>query len=184
MTWTEFLALVASAGLLSAAFSAGISATGALIKQRRHARYLALRIAIQMDSYFQACLDRISEIDDYKASGGHAGAQHFAVPVPSEPPADDVGWVNLNPKISDRALSFGTRVNYMNTVIRNDLEHVSGPPEDRDMSLTLAQLYEAAQDAYLLARELRHRYDFEQLAHSDQSYEWLVKAKMRHELRS
>lgn len=184
MTWMEFLALVASAGLLSAAFSAGISATGALIKQRRHARYLALRIAIEMDNYFQACFDRISDINDYNASGGHAGAQHFAVPFPSELAADDVGWVNLNPKLSDRVLSFGTRVKYLNSSIRNDLEHMSGPLEDRDMSLTLAHLYEAAQDAYLLARELRHRYDFEQLAHSGQSYEWLVEAKMRHQGRS
>ncbi len=180
MTWIEFLTLAASAGLLSAAFSAGMSAIGALVRQRRHARYLALRVAVQMDSYFHECLDRISEINDYNASGGHAGQQHFSVPSPPEPPTDDAGWINLSPKLSDRALSFRVRVDYMNSGIRNDLEHDAGPPEDRDMSRTLTHLYQTAQDAYLLAQDLRHMYDFEQLEHSRKSYEWLLEAKTRH----
>ena len=180
MNWTEFLALAASAGLLSAAFSAGVSAFGTWWSRRRHARYLALRVAVQMDAYFHACLDRLSEMNAYNASGGHHGQQHFSVPLPPEPPADDTGWVNLDPKLSDRALSFGVRVDYMNGAIRDDLEIDAGPPEDADTSRTLTHLYETAQDAYLLAQDLRHEYDFKLLEHSRSSYEWLLEAKERH----
>lgn len=180
MNWIEFLSLAASAGLLSAAFSAGISAIGAHFARRRHARYLALRVAVQMDAYFHECLDYISEINAHNTSGGHQGQQLLSLPSPPEPPIDDIGWVNLDPKLSDRALSFGLRVDYMNGAIRDDLEHNAGPPEDADTSRTLTHLYETAKDAYLLAQDLRHKYAFNQLEHSRSSYEWLFESKARH----
>lgn len=183
MNWTEFLTLTASAGLLSAGLSASIAAFGAWLARRRQARYLALRLAVQMDAYFHTCKDRLSEIESYNASGGHAGRQYFSVPLPPEPPADDTGWVNLDPKLSDRALSFRARVDYMNVVIRDDLEHDVAPPGDEDTLRTLTFLYEAAQDAYILAQDLRHEYDFNQLDHSHKSYDYLVEAKTRHTAR-
>lgn len=183
MNWTEFLTLTASAGLLSAGLSASIAAFGAWLARRRHARYLALRLAVQMDAYFHTCKDRLSEIESYNASSGQAGRLYFSVPLPPEPPTDDTGWVNLDPKLSDRALSFKARVDYMNVVIRDDLEHDPAPSGDGDTSRTLTFLYETAQDAYILAQDLRRKYDFKQLDHSCRSYDYLVEAKTRHAAR-
>lgn len=182
MNWTEFLTLAASAGLLSAAFSAGMAAIGAHFTRRRHARFLALRVALQLDAYFHECGRRIGEIKAHDASGGHHGTLFLDIPLPPEPPEDETGWINLNPALSDKALSFSSRVSYMNGAIQSDLEHHVGPDDDVDTSRILTYLYQISQDAYLLALHLRSDYNFSQLDHSEASYKWLIEAKEKHAL--
>lgn len=180
MNWMEFLTLAASAGLLSVTLTAGIASIGSHLTRRRHARFLALRVALQMDAYFHECGRRIGEIHNHNSSGGHHGKLFLDVPLPPQPPEDDMGWVNLNPALSDKALSFGARVSYMNGAIQSDLEHYVGPDNGADPSRALTYLYQIAQDAYLLARQLRGEYDFSQLDYSETSYKWLIEGKEKH----
>ncbi|NTF92617.1 hypothetical protein [Rhizobium rhizogenes] len=183
MDWTlgGFITLAASAGILSAAVTASLTALGSYLHRRSQARYLALRLSILMDQYFHRCLGYISEATDYNASSGTRGQLITSVPVPADLPSDAEAWLNLKSRLADRTLSMEPRIAYANREIQAESEHHGW--EDAVSALALTSLYQIAQDAYILSYDLRHRYRFKQLVHSAKSYQWLLSAKDEHSAR-
>ena len=157
---TDFIALVASAGVFSAILTGLLNWIGHLWVRARKARYLALRLAVVFENYAAACLSAIADHESAISSGDQIGQLAYMLPqAPILPQADEI-WPMLNHEATSRALAFETEVLNFNSTTRFEIDVVGDVDHDRVVN----GLCETALRALNLARDLRYRHEVGGLA--------------------
>ena len=151
----QFLALAASAGVISTVLTAMLNGMGHWWNQSRQARFFALRLAVIFENYSSTCVDALSDHFNAESSGGHIGDYAFMLPEPPALPDANELWPLLDHDATERALSFDIEVRGFNAGVRFEMEVMGETDHDR----VVAQLFDTAKEALLLARDLRHRHE-------------------------
>lgn len=122
-----------------------------------HAAYLALRVAVALETFAGLCLDLTGNKEVAESSGDAVG--DFTTKLPDIPqyPADDSGWRSLEPVLSEKALTFPGKV-------ASAQRGVSFLVDVADMHAGFDACFEASArlglESYELASELRRAYRF------------------------
>lgn len=154
MAWTDILQIVGLAGIVSAVVTAGIRWWFEWQDRNRRARYLALRVSLVLEGYFNDCADRALEIETYIGSRGMGGTNYAGLPPPPEYPDDQASWMLLNQQVAEEVLSFPAHLRALDDGISFDI-YMDGDPEGPDPEWTLRHLYGVAFDTIALARRVR-----------------------------
>src|SRR4051794_16715332 len=88
----SFLAFAGTAGVISALLTQGLTSLRERLSTRREAKYLALRIAVILETFADDCLSIISGVDTARQSGGAAGQHTSNLPTLPPYPDDEKGW--------------------------------------------------------------------------------------------
>lgn len=162
ITWGSLLTLAGTTGVISAVFTQGITWVrewrAASTKTRANAAYLALRLAVILESYAYACSEFISD---------NGGAQHrpdeeypdWRVTLPEVPPYPDDpdGWRAMDRKLAGRVLGFPNKIRGSQGLIQLTIEY-----KTEELGATLDEQAAArGLEAWQLAEELRSRHDIE-----------------------
>lgn len=150
----EILQVGGLAGIISALFSGGIKESFEWMGRKRKARYLALRISLALEAYYNACRDRAYEIEDFHSSRGEVGKNHVGLPIIAEYPADPEAWMYLNTNIVDEILSLPASIQAIDESIYFNV-NMDSLPDGPDKEWTLEPLYEMAFRSIDLARRVR-----------------------------
>ncbi|WP_146215605.1 hypothetical protein [Hoeflea marina] len=149
--WLLLLQVVLGAGVGSGIFSWWKDKQ----TRGREATYLALRIAVALESFEAACFERFSDIGLFDSSGGNLGGTWTKVPELERYPEDPDGWRSLDFKLADRALSFPGMISNSQGMINFTLD-VASPIEASENCET--ECAELGMNAKGLATEIRKRY--------------------------
>ena len=113
LTWTDVARLALSTGIVTAVINQGAAWTRDWLKERstskRDARYIALRVAIVLETFALECAHVISDHNMHETSGGHAGQRHAGLPELQSYPSD-LEWKALQQNLAARALSLPIEV--------------------------------------------------------------------------
>jgi hypothetical protein len=165
LTWGNLLTLAATTGVITALLNQGLGWLrdwrASSEKRKANAGYLALRVAVMLEAYADACSDVASAIDTHMSSGGHAGEQTTTLPQAPVYPADDESWRVIAPDLLERCLSFPNKVVASQKVVQSVT--IWGDYEDM-VQQCMEQCVDRGLEAWGLATDLRTRYRFE--AHS------------------
>jgi len=161
-TLGNLLTFAGTAGVVSAVLNQGFGWLrdwrAASVKNKAHAGYLALRVAVMLESYAYACAEFIAENGD----APHRPDEEFPdwnVTLPELPPyPDDVdGWRAMDRKLAGRVLGFSNKIRGSQGIIRSTIEYTM-----QDLADTLDEQAAArGLEAWGLAEELRRRHGIE-----------------------
>jgi hypothetical protein len=150
---TGFSALV-GAGLGSALIQGWFNSRAERRKREGQATYLAMRLAVLLDAFGEACGDMISNNanpEEYPAEG---------LPTLPAYPEDTEGWVSLDRDLGMRCLQLPSDLRQIKGHLDAMIRFTHDEPDDPDPQDTLNQ--EAAKvglKAWQLSKDLQRRYD-------------------------
>lgn len=160
ITWGSLLTLAGTTGLISAAFTQGLTWVRewrtASTKSKANASYLALRLAVILEGYAYSCSEFISD----NGAAPHLPDNEFpewdtSLPELPHYPDDADGWRAMDRNLAGRVLGFPNKVRSSRGIIRLTIEHT---PEDLGETLD-EQAAERGLEAWQLAEELRRTYN-------------------------
>jgi len=160
MDWGGLLRTVVGAGLGTAAVQALIPIFRDMYQRRRDAAYLALRLAVALESYAAACADLLNENDN---SIGKARAYleepdlNPRLPPPPPYPDDQNGWRAIPSDLASRCLGFPNKICWSQAQIGFCIENY---PVDLPRVID-KEASERGLEAWTLAVELRRTYHLE-----------------------
>lgn len=102
----SFLAFAGAAGVISALLTQGLTSLRERFSSRREAKYLALRIAVILETFADDCISIISDADTSRQSEGAAGQHTTNLAALAPYPDDEKGWRALGSAFSAEALGF------------------------------------------------------------------------------
>lgn len=158
-TWGNLVTFAGTAGVVSAVLNQGFGWLRdwrtASVRNKAHAGYLALRVAVLLESYAYACSEFISD----NGAAPHLPDQEFpewdtSLPELAPYPDDADGWRAMDRNLAGRILGFPNKVRSSQGIIRLTIEHTL---EDLGEALD-EQAAERGLEAWQLAEELRERY--------------------------
>ena len=161
MDWLEILKFGATTGIFAALVSQGLAwlqewwTSGR--KEKASVRYLAVRVAVSLEAFSQACSDIVSDVSNYESSGGNIGRQVTQLPAAPIYPKDDDSWRALDVDLEERVLSLPNRIAMSQQAVR-----FAGEIDTYDdMTLTcMEQASELGIEAWDVAVALRTRNGF------------------------
>lgn len=103
MDWGQVVSGLIGAGLGTAIVEGGITIFQQLQAGRSHGKFLAFRIAVELEAYAERCLNAIFDTRNYESSRGAMGKLFVTLPPFSSYPDDIEGWRNLPPQVLDMA---------------------------------------------------------------------------------
>lgn len=151
----QFVTLAASAGILSALVTAGLSGIGRYYDRRSKARYLALRISVSLEHYADDMVRRLYADANSKSSGGQVGEELIYLPEIPDYPADDQAWPILDSSLATRALFLQLSILSNNRHLKDTYELI----DEDGQPFALERAAEMARDSAILARDLRYKYE-------------------------
>lgn len=166
MAWKGILQIVGLAGIVSAVVTAGIRWWFEWQDRNRRARYLALRVSLVLEDYFNDCANRALEIETYIGSRGMGGTNYAGLPPPPEYPDDQASWMFLNQHVAEEVLNFPAQLRATNDGILFDI-YMDADPEGPDPEWTLRHLYRVAFDTIALARLVREEHGLPSIARTE-----------------
>jgi hypothetical protein len=161
-TLASLLTFAATTGIFTALLNQGLGWLrdwrSSSEKRAANAGYLALRIAVLLEAYADACSGVVEDIDNHDSSGGHIGAQTKELPQIPDYPTDDDSWRVLAPDLLDGCLSFPNKVAASQKIVGSVFEW----GDNQDMAQQcMKECIDRGLEAWTLAAELRKRYHFE-----------------------
>jgi hypothetical protein len=132
----------------------------------RDASYLALRLAVIMESYATDCAEAISDNDLFDSSEGHAGKQHAVLPKLAEYPPE-IEWRSVDASLASRILSFRSEIVLADRSVAFWWEV---GPENAGTECD-SQTGKCGYRAWRLASDLRTRYSLPPLNISEHSWD-------------
>jgi len=121
--WGRFFMMIAAAGVGSAAVQALMPVYRERRMRRKHAVYMALRLAALMENFACASANFIEDNRDVrKPSDAEYPAWETALPELPAYPEDVDGWRALAPKLAARAFGLGNKLHQSQSTIRNVTE--------------------------------------------------------------
>lgn len=169
MEWGDLFKIAATAGVFGAISNQGLTwlrewwTSGT--KDAARASYLAIRVAVVLEAFGEACAEVVSEISNFVSSGGNIGKPTTRLPLIGAFPADDESWRALDLTLAEQALTVPNKVSASQRGI--DFMNELGPEvfdDDEAMQSCLKDACELGLQAFGLAARLRQRYRFDQYA--------------------
>lgn len=163
ISWGSLVALAGSAGLISAAFTQGITWLRewrtTSVKSKASASYLALRLAVTLEGYAYACASLIAK--NNSAPPREDGHPDLIITVPELPgyPDDADGWRAMDVKLAGRCLDLRNRIGGSQGLIFSVLD----VDEDAVWDTVAEQVSERGLEAWSIARDLRRKYDLDKV---------------------
>lgn len=161
----SLLGLAALSGVVAAIINLTAAALAAGRANKRHARHLALELAVLFEAYANRAASAAFDIDAWEGSWGSIGRQSASiVPLPALPEGPDA-WRNLEDRLRDQAMSFGNAIT--EEIAAVEFAHdVEGTHDGADTTAMKAHL-RLAREAFDLAVELRRRYKWKRPLRSE-----------------
>lgn len=162
ISWGTILTVAGTTGVLTALLNHVLWGLrewrAASSKKKDHASYLALRLAVLLESYANACSDFISE-NAHAEQGPEDQLPNWDASLPTLPPypEDDEGWRAIDRRLAGRVLNLPNRIHASQSSITWTIEL-----NDDELGETLDE--EAAArglEAWKLAVKLRRMYNIE-----------------------
>ena len=123
-------------------------------QSRRHAAYMAMRLAVALEAYSEGCADLVQRnAREAPRRNEEPSARTMALPTPPHYPEDLDGWKAIDHTLADRCLSFESRTRQSQAIIASiigDGRRLAGELE--------TQAIERGLEAWDLAVELRKRH--------------------------
>jgi len=110
MDWGQLLTGLVGAGIGTAIVEATVTLYGSFKTNRGYAKFLAFRIAVQLEEFAQSCSNRLDEISNNMSSSGAMGSLYDRLPAFPAYPEDAEGWRNVSPEVMH--LAYQVRVKY------------------------------------------------------------------------
>ena len=153
--WPMMARMFVTAG----AATACVQLLGPILRDRRHSKrhavYMAMRLAVELEAYAEGCAVLIRQ--NARAQGRpDEDFKHRAttLPVPPRYPDDVDGWKAIAPELADRFLSFESRTRQSQAIITSainyDMDHLADEVE--------SQAIDRGLEAWELAIEMRRRH--------------------------
>ena len=114
--WWDIAKLALGAGILTAVLNHGVTWLRDRLSIKQTARYLALRVAVTLESFATECSQLVVESELSLHSDGHAGQSRTVLPQLGEYPGD-ANWAALAPGLASRALSFRNEIQMAQSAI-------------------------------------------------------------------
>ena len=155
--WGRFFIMIAGAGVGSAAVQVLMPVYRERRMRRKHAVYMAMRLAALMENFACACANFIEDNRDVrKPSDGEHPAWETALPELPAYPEDIDGWRALAPKLAIRVFGLRNKLHQSQSTIRN-------VTEDNQSGLYILDEQAATRglEAWRIAVDLRKNYGIE-----------------------
>lgn len=124
-------------------------------RSRRHAAYMAMRLAVALEAYAEGCAVLIQEKARAKTRPDEVVPDRTTtLPVPPRYPDDVDGWKAIDHKLADRCLSFESRIRQSQAIIGSAIDHDLHQLGDEIES----QANDRGLEAWELAVEMRKRH--------------------------
>jgi hypothetical protein len=124
-------------------------------RNRRHAAYMAMRLAVALEAYAEGCAILIQEEARAKARPDEVMPDRTkTLPMPPHYPDDVDGWKAIDPKLADRCLGFESRIHQSQALIGSMIDHDLHQLGDE----VEGQAINRGLEAWDLAVELRKRH--------------------------
>jgi hypothetical protein len=182
ITLLQILQVGGLAGVVSALVGGVINEYFEWRDRRRKVRYLALRISLILEKYYNDCAGRVVDIENFISSRGAVGANEVGLPKPADFPEDPVAWIYLDESVTDEVLSLPAAIRSLNEGIWFDVD-MDGAPGGPDPTWTLGPLYEMAFRSIRLARRVRSMHGLSEIHRTDESEKWLRESREKFEKR-
>lgn len=157
LSWGEISKLAFSTGVVTAIVNQAVGWVRdwrkELTSSQRDARYLALRVAVVLESFAIACAKIISDNNTYTGGEECFGTIHDKLPPPPEYPSD-VDWKSLPPELSARALSFMNEI----PLSTYDIDFMYEIEEDQVSSTCSKHAGKCGYRAWQIAVSMRKQY--------------------------
>lgn len=167
LDWGQLIVFAGTAGLLSAALTKIFEVVGGWWTARRRATHLALRLAVQFETYGGLCGSAISSLETYLA-GDEEGVICYA-PAFVEMPGASEAWEHLNASLAHRVLAFPYLVSNHNSSAREYYDATG----DEDTRGTMLGTLDLGLRAFLLGKDLRCAYRLPQFTEVEGTVEWM-----------
>ncbi len=142
--------------------------------RKRDATYLAIRLAVILESYALACHELLSDNDLHSSSGGEAGKQRSELPdLPPYP--DDADWKSLETALASRALLFRNELWISDRSIAFWLDI---DPEENLLPACNQEAATRGYQAWCLAENLRDQYRIERF---EPAFDFVAPLRQRHD---
>jgi hypothetical protein len=128
--------------------------------RQRHARYLAMRLAVGLEGFASACCTVMFEtIEQTEMDRREEDFVWKGLPVVPELPKDDEGWRAIDPGMANLVLNLPNKVSGSAGLIRSTWEYSS-----ENIGEEIAeQAAKRGLEAWQIAVSLRHKYDLGQI---------------------
>jgi hypothetical protein len=121
--WSRFFMMIAGAGVGSAVAQALMPLYRDRRMRRKHAAYMAMRLAVAMENFAWACANFIQDNHNARIPPDEEyPAWEIALPELPAYPEDVDGWRALAPKLAGRVFGMRNKLNESNSTIRNIIE--------------------------------------------------------------
>jgi hypothetical protein len=118
--WGRFFIMIAGAGVGSAAVQVLMPVYRERRMRRKHAVYMAMRLAVLMENFAWACANFIEDNHDVRIlPGAEYPAWETALPELPAYPEDIDGWRALAPKLAVRVFGLRNKLHQSQSTIRN-----------------------------------------------------------------
>jgi hypothetical protein len=161
MDWSQLLTGLVGAGIGTAAVQGLVTLYRQYRTNRGYAKFLAFRIAVQLEEYGQSCMNRIYEIRTHMSSQGGMGGLYDRLPGFPAYPDDPDGWRNVSPEVMHLAYQVKAR----HDSAQEGLRFVSTEMGFEDAAIQCADYSaEVGLKATRVARSIRQAYSFPAVA--------------------
>jgi hypothetical protein len=121
--WGRFFMMIASAGVGSAVVQMLMPVYRDGRMRRKHAAYMAMRLAVTMENFAWSCANFIQNNHDARTLADEEyPAWEIALPELVDYPEDIDGWRALAPKLAGRIFAMKNKLHQSKSVIRNIIE--------------------------------------------------------------
>ena len=125
-------------------------------KRKNRARYLAVRIANQLDKYLFDCV-KVVEDKGCRDQEGILRAEQKRPPPPIYP--DDVDWSSIDHGLMGRILSLPSKAEQADLAISDMFRYVAGPPDyEEGVAEIKSQYAHLGFEAHKITEKLRSKY--------------------------
>lgn len=126
-------------------------------KRKRGARYLAISLAVNYETYALECADQINKLNLFESSHGNAGERNLSLPKVLPIP-ESAHWENLEHDLTERAFTFPNVVRQASGYIDFEIEMNDDPEFAGATISTIEKAGITGLMAWQLASDLRRRY--------------------------
>jgi hypothetical protein len=161
-SWGSLLTLAGTTGVITVLLNQGIGWLrewrASAETKKVNAGYLAIRVAVMLEEYADACATVVGDIYKYDLSRGNAGQHTTVLPMMPEYPDDDESWRTMDPGLMERCLSFPGKVAASQRAVHDFAEFASN--EEEVSQRCLEKSCARGLEAWHLAADLRKRFGF------------------------
>jgi hypothetical protein len=176
MDWKTILTTVMGAGLVTTLLTQVWGSLSKQFENRRHATYLAIRIATILERFAIECAERIANRNMYDDYEGHAGSSSLRLPELASFP-DEENWNTLQPRLLARVLTLPNE----QTLAHSAIDFWRDVDTDSLPTMFKEQCGKVGYIAWMLACDLREQYRFPRFDPKQTSWDIVETLKANHD---